>query len=492
MYSNFRSRLQQTGLALFCSMGLLSAGYANATPPTLYNNDSGILSIPNAVEHNPDGSTTVYSGDMTYIPRIDSYQLTYLEQQPNFSNKTVVDAGFDPALAKQLDALLDKIVATYHKPGAMIRVERAGKVYRGVRGLARIETKRPLQYNDRWKVASNTKPFVAQVMLQLIQEGKIKLDDFVAPLLPDMMAKLPNKDLITLRHLLQHTSGLANYVGDDAIQCSMIHTPLRAWSIQEMLDISTANLSKQPTALPGAEYHYTNTGILLLGALVEKLTGMSLGEAVYQRVLSPLHLYNTEYMYDPAMAFDYSFGYTDYPPCIDNGTKRDPNAKGDGVLENATYLDPSPAGAAGAIVSTAEDMGKWVKFYTQAKTLDPAVAKEQMTFRPAYTAADGFGFLVDMGLSIMRINDRYLGHTGQINGYESMGLYDPETDTTMLAMMNKYDLLEPFEEEVSAVMIFEIIPILDGTAGTARAERNKRAFLATGRSMRSIIENSGN
>jgi len=255
-----------------------------------------------------------------------------------------------------------------------------------------------------------------------------------------------------------------------------------------MLDISVVNLTKQATSIPGTEYHYTNSGILLLGLLVEKLSGMKLGEAVYQRVLNPLHFYSTEYMYDPSIAFDYSYGYTDYPPCID-GKTRDPKAKGDGVLENATFLDPSPAGAAGAIVSTIEDMGKWVKYYTQAKALAPDVAKELMNFRPAYTAADDFGFIVDMGLSLMRVNDRYLGHTGQINGYENMGLYDPQTDTTMLLMMNKYDLLEPFEQEVSAVMIFEMIPILDGTASTARADENKRAFMATGRSMRSIIEN---
>jgi len=486
MRKNVRFHLQQAGLVLFCSMGFLAN--VHATPPTLYNDSTMILSIPNVVERKPDGSITVYSGDMTYIPGIDGYQVTHLEQQPNFSNKSVVDEGFDPAIAKQLDALLDKIVTIHNKPGAMIRVERAGKVYRGVRGLARLETKQPLKFNDRWKIASDTKPFVARVMLQLIQEGKIKLDDLVEPLLPDVMAKLPNKDQITLRHLLQHTSGLANYVADNAIQCSMIHTPFRAWSIEEMLAISTANLTKQATSAPGTEYHYSNSGILLLGLLVEKLSGMKLGEAIYQRVLSPLHLYSTEYMYDPAMAFDYSYGYTDYRPCVD-GKMAPPEAQGDGVLENATFLDPSPAGAAGAIVSSTEDMGKWVKYYTQGQALSPDVVKELMNFRPAYTAADGFGFTVDMGLSLMRINDRYLGHTGQINGYQNMGLYDPQTDTSIVLMMNKYDLLEPFEQEVSVVMIFDILPILDGTAGTTRADENKRAFMATGRSMRSIIEN---
>jgi len=188
------------------------------------------------------------------------------------------------------------------------------------------------------------------------------------------------------------------------------------------------------------------------------------------------------------MAFDYSYGYTDYRPCVD-GKMAPPEAQGDGVLENATFLDPSPAGAAGAIVSSTEDMGKWVKYYTQGQALSPDVVKELMNFRPAYTAADGFGFTVDMGLSLMRINDRYLGHTGQINGYQNMGLYDPQTDTSIVLMMNKYDLLEPFEQEVSVVMIFDILPILDGTAGTTRADENKRAFMATGRSMRSIIEN---
>lgn len=505
MCSCFKLPLRQLSWGIFCAVNLLNV--AHATPPTLYDAETNSLNIPNAIERSSDGTTKVYSGEMSYIPSVDAYRLTHLEQQPNFSNQTVMDEGFDPAIAKQLDALLDRVVASYtnnkadaskpgyNKPGVLIRVERAGKVYRGVRGLARLETKQPLKFNDRWKIASNTKPFVAQVALQLIQEGKVKLDDYIAPLLPELPANLPNKDQITVRHLLQHTSGLANFVADSAIQCSMVQTPLRAWTTEELLAISIANVTKQVTAPPGKEYHYSNTGFVLLHMLIEKLTGMKLGDAIYERVLKPLRLYNTEYMYDPTMSFDYSYGYTDYPPCADgisplNLKPDDPRGKGDGVLENATFLDPSPAGAAGAMASNAEDMGKWVAFYTQAKGLKADVAKEQMNFIPGYTAADDFGFIVDMGLSIMRINERYLGHTGQINGYENMALYDPQTDTSMLLMMNHYDLLEPFKQEVSAVMIFEILPILEGTAGTARAAENKRAFLASGRSMRSLLENS--
>lgn len=500
----FHLPLRQLSWGIFCAVNLLNV--AQATPPSFYDTKTDSLNIPYVIEK-VDGATKVYSGDMSYVPSIDAYRLTYVEQQPNFSNQTVVDEGFDPAIAKQLDALLDEMVANYignkldtskpgyNKPGVLILVERAGKVYRGVRGLARLETKEPLKFNDRWKVASNTKPFVAQVVLQLVQEGKIKLDDHIAPLLPELPADLPNKDQITIRQLLQHTSGLANYVADNAIQCSMIQTPFRAWSIDEMLAISTANVTKQATSLPGKEYHYSNTGFLLLHLLIEKVTGMKLGDAIYQRVLKPLHLYSTEYMYDPALSSDYSYGYTDYPDCVDGKSPfframMGEQVSGDGVLENVTFLDPSPAGVAGAIASSAEDMGKWVKFYTQAKGLNADVAKEQMGFIPGYTAEAGFGFTVDMGLSIMRINDRYLGHTGQINGYENMGLYDPQTDTTMLLMMNHYDLLEPFEQEVSYVMIFKVIPILDGTAGTTRADENKRAFFASGRSMRSILENS--
>ena len=91
MRKNLQLHLQQAGLVLFCSMGLLSASYVNATPPTLYMDTIGKLSIPNAVEHKPNGASVVYSGDMTYVPGTDGYKLTYLDAQPNFSNKTVVD-----------------------------------------------------------------------------------------------------------------------------------------------------------------------------------------------------------------------------------------------------------------------------------------------------------------------------------------------------------------------------------------------------------------
>lgn len=436
-----------------------------ASPQNTVDNQSLQLSFPNVITRNIDGSNATLSGEMNYIADIDGYRVTYVEQQLDFSNRSVVDPGFDSVLAAQLDELLQKMVTEYQKPGAIIRVERAGKVYRGVRGLAKLETKRPLNFNDRWKIASNTKTFVAQVIMQLIQERLLKLDAPAISYIPEFMKKFPtpHREQVTVRQLLQHTSGLGNYVRADLIQCALPHTPFRSWEPTELLDIAAA---LPPIAMPGEQFYYSNTNYTLLGLLIEKLTDMSLEQAIERRIIKPWRLVNTEFATDPSLGANYSYGYTDLPPCLENGTVVDTQAThGDGVLENATFIDPSVAWAAGAMVSNAEDLAKWTKLYTQGQLLsDPTLLDEFNKFIIGYTPAE-IGFSVEAGLGVLRMNQRYLGYAGQINGYDNISLYDPLTDTAILVMVNRYDMLNDDilhpELATPALAIFQILPLLE-------------------------------
>lgn len=436
-----------------------------ANPQNTFDNQTSQLYLPNVMVSNPDGSSSTLSGEMQYIPAVDAYRITYVEQQQDFSNQSVIGSGFDPELAARLDEVLQKIVTEYQKPGAIIRVERAGKVYRGVRGLAKLETKQPLKFNDRWRIASSTKPFVAQVILQLIQEEQLKLDDPMMLYLPELMAKFPspNREQVTVRQLLQHTSGLANYVHTDIIQCALPHTPFRSWKPEQLLEIAA---TLPIIAAPGTQFYYSNTNYILLGLLIEKLTGMRLDEVIEQRIVKPWRLFNTEFATDPNLGANYSYGYTDLPPCLENGTVVDTQAThGDGVLENSTFIDPSVAWAAGAMVANAEDLAKWTKLYTQGKLLtDPTLVNEQMHFITGYTPEE-VGFSVEVGLGILRLNQRYLGHAGEINGYDNISLYDPLTDTAILVMVNRYDTLndDTLHPELAtpALTVFQILPLLE-------------------------------
>lgn len=453
----------------------------HANPQNAFDNQTWRLNFPNVITRNADGSNAILSGEMLYIPSVDGYRVTYVEQQQDFSNQSIVDPGFDLGLAARLDEVLQKMVTEYQKPGALIRVERAGKVYRGVRGMAKLEAQQPLKFNDRWRIASNTKPFVAQVVLQLVQEQRLKLDEPLMTYLPELMVKFssPHREQVTVRQLLQHNSGLANYVRTDIMQCTLHHSPLRGWTPTQLLDLAA---TLPPVAAPGERFYYSNTNYILLGLLIEKLTGLNLETAIDQRIIKPWRLFNTQFPTDPSLGASYSYGYTDLPPCLNNGTVVDTQATaGDGVLENATFIDPSAAWAAGAMVANAEDLSDWTKLYTRGWLLsDPALFNEQMKFIPGYSPEE-VGFTVESGLGILRINQRYLGYAGEINGYDNIAMYDPLTDTSILVMVNRYDSLNDDylhpELATPAITVFQILPLLETAPATTRTTGNKTTSL---------------
>ncbi|MEV8376754.1 serine hydrolase domain-containing protein [Kribbella sp. NPDC056861] len=236
---------------------------------------------------------------------------------------------------------LDDVVAA-GSIGALAEVRGDGRVWRGSSGVAVLGTTRAMPVGGRFRIGSVTKTFVATVVLQLADERRLRLDDPVEKWLPGVV---PNGRNITLRHLLNHTSGLYDYVNTIPFPPSQAFHDLRwrTWTAAEQVQRA---LAYPPTSeTPGTTYAYSNTGYLLLGQVIEKVTGKPYGKAIERRIIKPLGLHGTEVPgTSPWIRGPHPHGYV-------------PLESGDGWrLVDFTEMNPSLMGAGGEMISTTRDL----------------------------------------------------------------------------------------------------------------------------------------
>ena len=178
----------------------------------------------------------------------------------------------DQALGQKLQAALEAAVASPDTkwPGAVLYVQAPGLgAWSGAAGLGAVETNTPMRPHDRFRAGSLTKPFIAAVVLQLVEEGRFALDDPITKLLPDQVAaKFADMDQITVRMLLNHTSGLPDFM--DRAGPQLIAQPRKVWQAEELLDFAAG---QKPMFAPGESQHYSNTNYVLLGMIIDGATG---------------------------------------------------------------------------------------------------------------------------------------------------------------------------------------------------------------------------
>ncbi|MGH9644614.1 MAG: serine hydrolase domain-containing protein, partial [Terriglobales bacterium] len=234
-------------------------------------------------------------------------------------------------VAKQAQQLLVD-ATTPDGPGAAILVARGDQViFRGARGMAQMELGVPLRADDVFPIGSDTKQFAAAAILKLVEQGKLSLTDPLSRFLP----KYPNGSHITVHELLNHTSGIKNYT---AIQGYMRATVREDLDTRQLI----AEFKDQPSDFPpGTGWEYNNSDYVLIGAILEKVTGKPWHEAIRELVLAPLALNHTEYGADQPLIPGRVAGYS-----------TDENDR----ISNADYISMTQPGAGGGLVSNVDDM----------------------------------------------------------------------------------------------------------------------------------------
>jgi len=274
-----------------------------------------------------------------------------------------------------LNKLLKQSIKELNIPGAVMMVESPdGKVLFYRAGVRRFGSHKPMGKNLKFRVGSITKTFVASVMLMLVNEGKVGLDTKVHEILPEIVGK---DGQITVRHLLQMRSSLKNFTVDDSFLKLFRERPWMHWSPEHLLTIG-----EQPDFSTGSRFEYNNSNYVLLGLIIEKLTGDSFENQVYKRILKPLKLSSTSFPVKSAnIPGPYARGH-DFNPQIGK------------VKDLSLLINPSWAWCSGNGVSTVADLLKWNKAFLNGYGLNEKLHAEQMAFMPvAYNIAYGLGVM---------------------------------------------------------------------------------------------------
>jgi D-alanyl-D-alanine carboxypeptidase len=321
------------------------------------------------------------------------------------------------SLLRETQALLRKGV-----PGAVVVVARPGATTRIAVGTDLAGARRPMLAGDRFRIGSITKTFIATVVLQLAEEHRLSLDDTVERWLPGLV---PNGRRITVRQLLQHTSGLFDYAADPATFRPFATDPGHAWRPRELVAIANRHA---PNFSPGKGWGYSNTNYVLLGLIVETVTRTPVGHQLEQRIFRPLHLWAT--------SFDGDGHFSDRS----NGHRIARFAHGYSTIAGKTFdasdLNPSWGYAAGAITSTADDL---VTFYR-------ALMRGRLVGRQSLKAMEttlAIGPKGGYGLGLLRLRTScgtFWGHDGGTFGYTSNAFVSGDGERAAIVFVNSGQL----------------------------------------------------
>ncbi|WP_405715074.1 beta-lactamase family protein [Streptomyces xanthophaeus] len=324
-------------------------------------------------------------------------------------------------------------------PGAVVLLRTPQGTFRALVGTTELGTAKAPTTDDRFRIASNTKTMTAALIVRLAQDGRLRFDDPVSA----YVAGVPNGDRITVGQLLKMRSGLYNYTDAPELSASLDAEPARARTPQEMLDIA---FRRPPNFAPDTAYEYSNTNYLLLGLVAEKAGGRPVAEQLRDRLYAPLGLKETllPAADDTALPAPYAHGYmyggTAYA-LIDQPYPADLQAAArSGQLKplDYTHQNPSYAYAAGAAVSTADDLATWIRSLVTGKVLDPAFQRQWLASPQAENPKAPDGQKYGYGIAYQRLTpDASLYyHGGELPGFNSFIGHDPDNDVTLVIWTN--------------------------------------------------------
>ncbi|MFH8370601.1 serine hydrolase domain-containing protein [Streptomyces sp. NPDC018031] len=271
-------------------------------------------------------------------------------------------------------------------------------------GTAGPGTGRPMPHDGRFRIGSATKTFTATVVLQLVDEGRLSLEDTVERWLPGVVRDNGNDgSRITVRQLLQHTSGIPDMLPEiPALNSADGYRSerFRTYTPEELVRLAQ---QRSPDFSPGADWSYSNTNYVLAAMIIHEVTGRSWADEVDKRIIRPLGLEGTS----APRAF----------PFIPGPHARGYTAFGTGTSVDVTALNPSMAVGSGSIISTTHDLNRFYSALLGGDLLDPARLGEMTTTTPA--PALGVRYGLGLGEIPLSCGGSYFGHFGELLGYRT-------------------------------------------------------------------------
>ncbi len=316
--------------------------------------------------------------------------------------------GLSLDITETMDALI-KEVYKENEPGAAVLVAKNGKpVFRKGYGMANLELGVANEPHMVYRLGSITKQFTAVSILMLCEQGKLDLDDEITKFLPEYPT---HAHRITIYHLLNHTSGIKSYTS----MPEWMQVMRKDLTVDEMIDI----FKNQPMEFaPGDKWNYNNSAYVLLGAIIEKVSGMTYAEFVQMNIFEPLGM---------------SHSYYDMPGAVIPGRVSGYKASADGY-KNADYLSMTQPYAGGSLASSVDDMLLWDEALYGEKLL------KQETLLKAWSPGklnNGEMFRYGFGWTVTEFDGkRVIAHAGGINGFRTDGLRLPDEHVYVIILTN--------------------------------------------------------
>lgn len=314
----------------------------------------------------------------------------------------------------QLDALLNQYTDYGQFNGSVLVADKGQVIYKKGFGMANMEWEIPNAPDTKHRLGSITKQFTAMLIMQLVAEGKLDLQATVSKYLPDY-SKV-NGDKITIHQLLAHTSGTPNYTSFPNFFKELSRNPYTPTEMLKVFADSTLNFT------PGERFAYSNSGYILLGAIIEKVTAKPYEQVLQEKIFTPLKMNNTGYDHHNTILKKRASGYEM------NGSKS----------ENAPYIDMSTPYAAGSMYSTVEDLVLW----DQALYTEKLLPKKYMDmmyekYVPAFGQFYGYGWNIGhLPIGNTKDSVAIIGHSGGINGFNTFITRMPKERASVILLNN--------------------------------------------------------
>ena len=343
-----------------------------------------------------------------------------------------VGSRTEPPYAAQLRPLLLQDLKATRTPGALVYVDDPERGRWSVALGSGDNSGTPLDLRSHMRIGSVTKTLTATAVLQLADRGLIGLDRPIERYLPGLV---PNGKAITVRQLLNMTSGLFNTTEDCSLNQLLDRDPYHSFTVREALSYAFRH---PPYFPPGKGWHYANTNYDVLGLLLEKVTGQSAPVVLRRQIFEPLQLTGTAL---PGEGFaglprphprGYQFGTNvqglnaylallrgDIDDARINVPRGTPPA-------DATFWNLSYSWTSGSVTSTLADMAVWAKALATGRLLSPKLHRQQLRPAPGTT----------YGLGITQVLPGFLGHSGAVNGFQSVIGYSPKRGATIVVLVN--------------------------------------------------------
>jgi CubicO group peptidase (beta-lactamase class C family) len=309
----------------------------------------------------------------------------------------------------RIDALVQKYVEFKQFNGSILVAQDDGVILKKGYGMANFEWSIPNTPDTRFRLGSCTKQFTSMLIMQLVEEGRLSLEDKLADRLPYYRKETGSK--VTIHQLLSHTSGIPSYTNIPNIirDRSRLPLPLR----ELVTTLCSADLEFEP----GSKFAYNNSGYVILGAVIEHVTGKTYEQVLKERILDPAGMKTSGYDHSELLISRRAAGYEN---------------RLDG-MRNTDFIDMSLPHAAGALYSTVEDLYQWDQALYGTKLLSDA-GKTKM-FTPGLSNYAYGWFVRKVPVGPEKAERTVVQHTGNINGFSSLIVRIPE-DRTLVVLLN--------------------------------------------------------